>query len=70
MWTCSGMVGTASVERLLELASEAMRAEPTVLRADARFYDKLAVEQAKESAERTKCYSGRGRRPRRSFKLP
>src|SRR5579864_5981060 len=70
MWSFSGMAGRASVERLLELAGEAMRAEPGVLEADMRFYEKLAAGQEKGSAEWTAYYSGKGPRPRRSGKLP
>src|SRR5450755_4940053 len=44
MWSYNGMVGKASVGRLLELAGEAIRAEPSVLQADTTFYDNLAVE--------------------------
>jgi hypothetical protein len=48
----------------------AARAEPAVLAADTRFYEELAAGQEKQSAEWTAYYSGKGPRPRRSFKLP
>jgi hypothetical protein len=70
MWSFTGMAGRASLERLLELAGEAMRAESAVLEDDTGFYERLAAEQEKDSAERTAYYSGKGPRPRRSFKLP
>lgn len=69
MWSFNGMVGRASVERLLELAGDAMRAEPAILEADPGFYERLATEQKKKSAEWTAYHSGTGPRPR-SGKLP
>jgi len=68
MWSYIGMVGKASVGRLLELAGDAIRAEPCVLQADTTFYDNLAVEQKKRSIEWTAYYSRKGPRPR--GKLP
>jgi hypothetical protein len=38
-WSFNGMAGRASVERLLELAGEAVRAEPAILTADPEFYE-------------------------------
>jgi hypothetical protein len=69
-WSYNGMVGRASVERLLELAGEAMRAEAGVLDASTRFYERLAAEQRKNSVEWTAYYSGMGPHPGRSGKLP
>ena len=64
MWSYVGMVGKASVPRLLEIASERMRAEEQVLLGDAIFYDHLAVVQ-KEASEESTAYSSRnGPRPR------
>jgi hypothetical protein len=37
------MIGRASVERLLELAGEAMRVESDVLGASTEFYERLAA---------------------------
>ena len=69
-WSYTGMVGTASVSRLLELALERMRAEPPVLRGDCASYAALA-EQASDNAEAwTAYYSGRGPRPGRRHPLP
>ena len=68
-WSFNGMVGRASVERLLELAREAMRAEPAILAADPEFYERLAAEQKTKSVEWTAYYSGTGPHPRPG-KLP
>lgn len=59
-WSYSGMVGRASVSRLLELALAEMQAEPAVLRGDINFYGELAERQSACSQEWTAYYSGRG----------
>ena len=41
-WSYTGMVGTASVGRLLEIALAKMRADPAILGGDAAFYARLA----------------------------
>jgi hypothetical protein len=68
-WSFNGMAGRASVERLLELAGEAVRAEPAILTADPEFYERLAAEQKNKSEEWTAYYSGKGPHPRPG-KLP
>jgi len=64
-WSYFGMVGRASVQRLLQLAAERLRAEPRVLQADDEFFDALAREQHGTAREWTAYYSGKGPRPRR-----
>ena len=64
-WSYVGMVGRASVPRLLQLAGERLRAEPRVLQADDDYFDQLAVEQRQEAQEWTAYYSRKGPRPRR-----
>jgi hypothetical protein len=63
-WNYAGMVGRASISRLLEIAGEKMRAEGAVLRGDAGFYEELAVEQSRLAKEWTAYYSRQGPRPR------
>ena len=63
MWSYVGMVGKASVPRLLEIASERMRAEGVLL-GDATFYEHLAADQKTESEEWTAFYSRKRPRPR------
>lgn len=62
-WTYSGMVGRASVTRLLELAALELAAEPKVLAADDAYFEALAEKQAELSAEWTAYYSRKGPRP-------
>jgi hypothetical protein len=62
-WSYSGMVGAASVGRLLETALAEMRAEPAVLDGDPDFYERLARENGGKSVAWTAYYSGRGPRP-------
>lgn len=63
-WSWTGMVGKASVPRLLEMAGERMRAESWVLAADAAKYEELAIRKRRESREWTDYYSRKGPRPR------
>ena len=42
-WSYTGMVGTASVGRLLEIALAKMDADPEILGGDTAFYERLAV---------------------------
>ena len=58
-----GMVGTASLPRLLELALQEMHADPMVLRGDPEFYDALAERAQTDAEQWTAYYSGRGPRP-------
>jgi hypothetical protein len=68
-WNFEGMVGRATVSRLLQMAGEQMRAEAPVLLGDAAYYATLSAEQNRSAQEWTAYYSGRGPRPR-SGKLP
>ena len=45
MWSYVGRVGSASVERLLELAAQRLRDEGQVLRANSEYFDNLALKQ-------------------------
>jgi hypothetical protein len=62
-WSYSGMVGTASVDRLLEIALAKMQAEPAVLDGEPEFYERLGRENEATSHEWTEYYAGRGPRP-------
>jgi hypothetical protein len=62
-WSYSGMVGTASVGRLLEIALDKMRAEAAVLEGDPEFYERLGHRNETESQAWTEYYAGRGPRP-------
>lgn len=62
-WSYSGMVGRASVGRLLELALAEMRAEPAILDGDLDFYERLGMENQASSHAWTEYYAGRGPRP-------
>src|SRR5437763_5632499 len=52
-WRYSGMVGRASLSRLLEIARERLQADESVLAGDPAFYQRLAREQRHESEEWT-----------------
>jgi hypothetical protein len=67
-WTYGGMVGRASVPRLLEIASERLQAEEPVLRGEPAFFDRLAAEKRRATEEWTAYYAGKGPEPR--GKLP
>jgi hypothetical protein len=67
-WTCTGMVGTASVARLLEIAVEQMSADPAILSGDREFYERLAAENRCLSEAWTAYYAGNGPQP--TGKLP
>jgi hypothetical protein len=68
VWTYTGMVGTASVARLLEIAVEQMSVDPAILRGDQAFYEQLGAEKRRRSEEWTAYYAGKGPQPR--GKLP
>lgn len=68
VWTYTGMVGTASVSRLLEIAGGQMSANPAVLRGDQSFYEQLGAESRRLSEAWTAYYAGKGPQP--SAKLP
>ena len=67
-WTYSGMVGRASVSRLLEIACERLTAEEAILRGEPSFFDRLAAEKRELAEEWTAYYSGKGPQP--TGKLP
>lgn len=64
-WTYAGMVGSASVARLLELALERMQADPAILRGDATFYEALDNRATADAEAWTEYYARRGPRPSR-----
>lgn len=63
----TGIVGRASVGRLLEIALAKMREEPEILRGDAEFYEALAAKNKARASAMTEYYAGRGPRPGRSL---
>lgn len=69
-WSYTGMVGTASVSRLLEIALMRMQAEPAILRGDTAFYEALAKRTTANAEAWTAFYAGRGPRPGRQQHLP
>lgn len=62
-WFYSGLVGTASVGRLLEIALAKMRAEPAVLEGDPHFYERLGADNEANAHEWAEYHAGRGPRP-------
>ena len=62
-WSYTGMVGRASVGRLLEIALAEMRAEPAILRGDAEFYATVARDKEADARAWTDFYAGQGPRP-------
>ena len=62
-WSYSGVVGTASLGRLLEIALAEMRAEPKILSGDPDYFEKLGGKNAAESHALTEYAAGRGPRP-------
>jgi len=68
-WAYSGMVGTASVGRLLEIALADLRSDPAILQGDATYYARLAEENQESRKAWTAYYAGRGPRPGKP-KLP
>jgi hypothetical protein len=68
VWTYTGMVGTASVSRLFEIAAEKMAADPAILSGDEAFYAELATENRRLSEAWTASYTRKGPQP--TGKLP
>ena len=68
VWTYTGMVGTASVDRLLEIALEQMSANPAILSGDQAYYEGIGVERRQQSKAWTAYYEGEGPQP--TGKLP
>lgn len=68
-WTYVGMVGTASLARLLHLALDEMKSDPRVLAADAAFYSDLAEQRHSDAREYNVRAQGSGPRRRRG-RLP
>lgn len=64
-WSYTGIVGRASVGRLLEIALGQMKEEPAILRGDAEFYEALATKNKARAHALTEYYAGRGPRPGR-----
>ena len=69
-WSYEGMVGTASIGRLLELALAEMRADPAVLRGDRALFADLQERAAAETEAWTAFCAGEGPRPKRRRPLP
>lgn len=67
--TFGGQVGTASVERLVQMAAEQLRREESALEGDAEFFDLLAEAQSRNAEAWTAYHAGRGPRPK-TGKLP
>lgn len=63
VWSYAGMVGTASVGRLLELALAEMRAEAAILDGNPEFYERLGRQNEASSQAWTEYSAGRGPRP-------
>jgi hypothetical protein len=66
-WSYTGIVGRASVRRLLEIALAQMREEAAILRGDAEFYEALAAKKKARAEALTEYYAGRRPRPGRSL---
>jgi hypothetical protein len=62
-WSYSGMVGKASVDRLLEIALAEMRADPEILDGDPEFYATVARDKKAAAHAWTDYYARRGPRP-------
>lgn len=62
-WNYSGMVGRASIARLLQLSAESMTMDPAVLGGDVGYYTALAAERRRLSREWTAYYARKGPRP-------
>ena len=62
-WGYEGMVGRASLPRVLEIAGEKLLADDAVLRGDADYFDRLAQENRRLDEAWTAYYSGTGPRP-------
>ena len=69
-WSYEGMVGAASVGRLLELALEEMRADPAVLQGERALFVALQERAVAESEAWSAYSAGKGPRPRRRRPLP
>ena len=69
-WTYAGMVGNASVARILELALDEMQADPRILRGDAAFYKAMGDRTSDDAEAWTAYYARRGPRPSRDQPLP
>jgi hypothetical protein len=64
-WSYTGIVGRASVGRLLEVAFAQMTDEPAILRGDTAFYEAVATEKRARAQALSEFYAGRGPRPGR-----
>lgn len=68
VWTYTGMVGTASVDRLLELALDQLTANPAILSGEQAYYEQIGVENRERGKAWSAYYEGRGPQP--TGKLP
>lgn len=68
IWIYTGMVGRASVDRLLEIALEQMRANPAILSGDQAYYVGIGIERRQRAKAWTAYYEGKGPQP--TGKLP
>ncbi len=68
-WSYSGMVGKASVSRLLAMAGEQLRAQPWVLAGDRASYEGHAAAKSEQLRQWTAYYSRQGPRPHSSHLL-
>jgi len=59
----TGMVGRASVARVVQLLAGRLRANTLALRGDSAYFQRLREEQLAESERWTAYYAGRGPRP-------
>lgn len=64
IWRYNGMIGRASVPRLLQIAGERLRSAPGVLEGDPDVYERLTADQIANSEAWTRFYSGTGKQPR------
>jgi hypothetical protein len=58
-----GMVGRASVARVLQIAAEKLRANEPALQGDESYYRRLGEERRRESEAWMAYYAGKGPRP-------
>lgn len=62
-WNYCGLVGRASVERLLEIALAEMRRDPRILGADREYYDAVERKGREDAEAWTAYYSRTGPNP-------
>lgn len=67
-WGYSGLVGRASVERLLEIALIEMRSDPRILGADREYYEAMELKRRESAEAWMTYYSRKGPNPNLSRK--